>query len=72
MKTFEKKLDHLDPHHPEVTAHVIELIRSMTPEEAKEFLEYRTPGVPEYWLGKPIHKNGRQKTTKTKEERLAK
>ena len=53
MKTREKKLN-LPPTHPEVTRRVIESIRQMTPEEAKAFLEYRTPGIEETWLGRPL------------------
>ena len=48
MKEFASKLPHTDPHHPEVTARVLEFIQSMTPEEAQTFLEYRKPGIPEY------------------------
>ena len=48
MKKFDSKLHHDDPFHPEVMARVIETIQSMTPEEAKAFLEYRKPGIPEY------------------------
>jgi len=62
MKKFKEKLNIPDPHHPDVTARVLEIIGSMTPEEAVEFLEYRTPGVPEYCLGEPISKNGKHKT----------
>jgi hypothetical protein len=65
MKEFDEKLN-LPPFHPEVTARVIEFIRSMTPEEAKAFLEYRKPGIPEYWLGDPIYPNGRRKPRKKK------
>ena len=56
----------LSPNHPEVLARIIARIRSMTPEEAKAFLEYRKPGIPEYWLGEPIYPNGRKKPRKKK------
>ena len=58
MKKYNSKLPYTDPHHPEVTARVLEMIQSMTPEEAKAFLEYRKPGIPEYWFGEPIDQNG--------------
>ncbi len=35
------------PHDPEVRAAALKFIRSMTPEEAMAFLEYRTPGIEE-------------------------
>ena len=36
-----------DPHNPQVIAEAIEMIRKMTPEEARAFLAYRTPGIQE-------------------------
>ena len=67
MKEFESKLQNVSPHDPEVTARVLEFIQSMTPEEAKAFLEYRKPGIPEYWFGEPIPKK-RSKRLKEKAE----
>jgi hypothetical protein len=69
MKTYKEKLNVPDPHDPAVTARVLEFIGSMTPDEAIEFLEYRTLGVPEYWFGEPIVKNGqtKPKTTETRD-----
>ena len=64
MKQFDEKLKGLSPDDPRVTARIREFIQSMTPEEAKAFLEYRRPGIPEYWLGEPITKNGRRKRAK--------
>jgi hypothetical protein len=36
-----------DPRNPEVIREAIEMIRQMTPEEARAFFTYRTPGVEE-------------------------
>ena len=58
MKQYDTKLPY-GPHHPEVLARVLEMIQSMTPEEGKAFLEYRKPGIPEYWFGKPVPKTKR-------------
>ena len=66
MKEFDSKLHHADPFHPEVMARVLEVIQSMTPEEAKAFLEYRKPGIPEYWFGEPIDHNEQKQATKKK------
>jgi hypothetical protein len=41
------KLKKLNPHSPEVIDAMVEMIRQMTPEEARAFLTYRTPGVEE-------------------------
>ena len=41
------KLKKLNPHSPGVIDAAVEMIRSMTPEEAMAFLTYRTPGVEE-------------------------
>ncbi len=68
MKEFDSKLQHADPFHPEVMARVIELIRSMTPEEAKTFLEYRKPGIPEYWFGEPIPKKRHKRQKENAEQ----
>jgi hypothetical protein len=65
VKDFGEKLN-LPPTHPLVTARIVEHIRSMTPEEALAFLSYRTPGIKEYWLGKPIRKPRRRSTTASK------
>ncbi len=67
MKEFESKLKNTNPRDPEVTARVIELIQSLTPEEAQAFLEYRKPGMPKYWFGEPIPKT-RPKRGKAKTE----
>ncbi len=41
------ELKKLNPHSSEVIDAAVEMIRQMTPEEAWEFLTYRTPGVEE-------------------------
>jgi hypothetical protein len=71
VKVYKEKLN-LPPTHPEVTARVVEMIRSMTPDEALAFLEYRSPGVKEYWLGKPIRKSRSKAPSTTKNGAKAK
>ncbi len=36
-----------DPRSPQVIQEAIEMVRKMTPEEAKAFFAYRTPGIAE-------------------------
>lgn len=36
-----------DPRSPEVIQEAIDMVRKMTPEEARAFFSYRTPGVEE-------------------------
>ena len=71
MKQVEEKLD-LPFNHPLVTERIVEHIRSMTPDEIIAFLEYRTPGIKEYWLGKPIRKPRRRATAASKNDAGAK
>ena len=65
MKVFDKKLDNPDPFAPEMTERIIEVIRSMSPEELRAFLDYRTPGVEETWLGQPIPQARKSRRSKT-------
>ena len=56
VKDSKKDSGPVEPFTPEANARIVEFIRSMTRDELIEFLEYREPGVPEYWLGKPVRR----------------